>query len=104
MKSVFASAMIATAVSGIKPVSVPEYVAGFVYGMGGANHLDEFTSCFKGGQDSLGDIKKTLEDLKSGAHVKLALDVKKLRDDLKSELTLCQNMDEDLALIDSWAD
>ena len=65
MKSVFASAMIATAVSGIKPVSIPEYVTGFVYGMGGANDLDEFTSCFKGGQDFLGDIKKTFEDLKS---------------------------------------
>jgi hypothetical protein len=45
MKLIFASALVATVTVAIKPISVPEYLAGFLYGMTGNNHLDLINTC-----------------------------------------------------------
>ena len=45
MKLIFASALVATVAVAIKPISVPEYLAGFIYRMTGNNHLDLINTC-----------------------------------------------------------
>ncbi len=104
MKSIFASALLVAVTTAIKPVSAPEYLAGFIYGMSGANHLDKINTCFDGGKDSVGDIKKTIKDLKEMSKIKLALDAQKLRADFKKDKASCMEMDSDLALIEVWAE
>ena len=74
MKSVFTSVLFVAGATAVPGVGAGEYLAGFIYGMSGANHLDEINTCFNNATDSVGDIRKTIEDLKARSKVKLALD------------------------------
>lgn len=60
MKLIFASALVATVASAIKPISVPEYLAGFIYGITGNNHLDLINTCVENGDEFAADIKNTI--------------------------------------------
>ena len=44
----------------------PAWVAGFVYGMTGDNHLDEIEKCFTGSETLYNDAKKAWTDLNTG--------------------------------------
>ena len=37
-------------------LAVPEFVAGFIYGMTGDNHLEEIETCMQGGEDLIADV------------------------------------------------
>jgi len=45
MKLILESALVATVAVAFKPVSIPEYLAGFIQGMTGHNHLDLINTC-----------------------------------------------------------
>lgn len=53
----FATTMIIASASAMNVVSVPEWMAGFIYGMAGSNHLDELKSCFDGSEALVLDAK-----------------------------------------------
>jgi hypothetical protein len=44
----FATALIAAAASAFDLLAIPDYTAGFIYGMTGANHLEEIENCYSG--------------------------------------------------------
>jgi len=50
-KASFTSALIFASVSALDIVAVPDFTAGFIYGMTGANHLEEIETCYHGSQD-----------------------------------------------------
>ena len=50
MKSFAASAVIAASASAFDAMAVPDFVAGFIYGMTGDNHLSEIEACYQGGE------------------------------------------------------
>jgi hypothetical protein len=81
MKLIFASALVATVAVAIKPISVPEYLAGFIYGMTGNNHLDLINTCVKNADEFAVDIKNTIENLKEEKKLFFDFDLKKLRND-----------------------
>jgi len=64
MKLIFASALVATAAVAIKPLSVPEYLAGFIQGMTGHNHLDLINACVEKSDQLALDLKNTIEHLR----------------------------------------
>jgi hypothetical protein len=47
----FATALIAATAAACDPAAIPDYTAGFIYGMTGANHLEEIENCYNGSQD-----------------------------------------------------
>lgn len=49
---------------GFSVTSVPEFVAGFVYGMTGDNHLDEIQTCISGGEILATEIESAITDIK----------------------------------------
>jgi hypothetical protein len=56
----------AASVSALDLMAVPDFVAGFVYGMTGNNHLTEVEACYQGGEKIVTDSQIALADFKSG--------------------------------------
>ena len=48
------------------PEATADFVAGFIYGMTGDNHLTEIEACFQGGQLMYQEIENGIEDIKKG--------------------------------------
>lgn len=46
----FAAAAIAASASAFDAMAVPDWIAGFMYGMTGDNNLTEIEACFQGGE------------------------------------------------------
>lgn len=87
----------------INPVSVPEYVAGLMYGLTGENHLDELTKCLNTGDDLLKQAKVVAEDFE-GKHIIHGFeDLGTFASMLPSALSTCEGMDDDINQIKNWA-
>ena len=50
-------------------MAAPDFIAGFIYGMTGDNHLEEIETCMQGGEDLFTDINTVFEDFFSGEFV-----------------------------------
>ena len=48
MKS-FALSLLLSAANAVDVMAVPDYIAGWIYGMTGDNHLTEIETCYTGG-------------------------------------------------------
>lgn len=81
------------------------FAGGFVFGMTGENHLEELTSCYKGGDLLYKEIDFAIgriesdgwDNITQGA---LALAIAALQ--IPQDLHTCENMDEDIAAITEW--
>ena len=85
-------------------MAVPDFVAGFMYGMTGNNHLTEIESCFKGGQTLAGDAQAALNDIKHGNFIQGLKDFGTIIWDLPDGFSACTGMDDDIAAIEQWAE
>ena len=64
MKSFAATAVIAACASAFDAMAVPDFVAGFIYGMTGDNNLTEIEACFQGGEQIVSDSQAAVVDFK----------------------------------------
>ena len=64
----FAAAAIAASATAFDAVSVPEFIAGFMFGMTGDNNLAEIEACYQGGEQIVTDSQKAIADFKSGSY------------------------------------
>ena len=60
----FAAAAIAASASAFDAVSIPEFIAGFMFGMTGDNNLTEVEACYQGAQSLEPFIQKMIADVK----------------------------------------
>lgn len=88
---------------GLEAMAIPDYVAGFMYGMTGDNHLEEIEGCYTGGTSVISDAQEALNLIKQGKYKKGAADFWLVWHEVDNALTSCKNMDDDLAAIRSWA-
>jgi len=51
---------------GFPAVAIPDFVAGFIYGMTGDNDLTEITDCFHGSQSLYNEINNGINDIEKG--------------------------------------
>ena len=100
--AVCALAGVSSAVS-LDPLAVPDWIAGFVFGLTGDNHLSEIEQCYSGGQGLVTDAEKALADIKSGAFIAGIQDFGKVIWDLPDALQNCENMTDDIQKIEDWA-
>ena len=70
MKSFAAAAIAASTASAFDAMAVPDFVAGFMYGMTGDNHLTEIEACYQGGSQVVTDVQTALGDFTSGGFFK----------------------------------
>ena len=83
---------------------VPDYVAGFVYGMTGRNHLKEIEKCFHGSKTLANDAQAAIEDIKHLHFLQGVKDFGKIVWDLPDGFSACTGMDDDIADIEQWAE
>ena len=98
ISSIHASNGVATATA--------DFVAGFVYGMTGDNQLTEIEACFQGGELMYQEIDTGIEDIKKGGwnnDTQAALQFGLAILQIPQALNTCENMDQDIAAIESWA-
>jgi len=85
---------------------VPKFVAGFVLGMTGDNHLDEIETCIQGGEILATEVETAFKDImqhtKQG-YIQAGLQLAVALSQLGHTLDNCENMGDDVAAIESWA-
>ena len=84
-------------------MTVPDFVAGFVYGMTGDNHLTEIEACYQGGTEVVDDVQMAVSKIESGSYITGFAEIGKIIHEFPATLTTCKNMDDDIAAIESWA-
>ena len=103
MKTFAASAVIAASASAFDVLAVPDFVAGFIYGMTGDNHLTEVEACFQGGEQIVTDAQTAVSDFTSGNYFKGIKDAGTVWNEVGGAMTTCKGMDDDIKAIESWA-
>lgn len=103
MKTFAASAVIAASASAFDAMAVPDFVAGFIYGMTGDNHLAEIEACYQGGEQIVTDSQTAIADFEAGDFFKGIKDAGTVWNELGSAMTTCEGMGDDVAAIESWA-
>ena len=87
-------------------MSAADFVAGFMFGMTGQNHLTEIEACYQGGELMVGEIETGVADFKKGGTDNIMqgiLEFGLVALQVPQTLTTCKGMDEDVAAIKSWA-
>ena len=83
-----------------------DFVAGFMYGMTGDNHLTEIEACFNGGELMYQEVENGIADIKKGGvdnDVQAALQFALVALQIPQALNTCENMQDDIQAIESWA-
>eukprot|EP00354_Favella_ehrenbergii_P003814 CAMPEP_0170455760 /NCGR_PEP_ID=MMETSP0123-20130129/3613_1 /TAXON_ID=182087 /ORGANISM="Favella ehrenbergii, Strain Fehren 1" /LENGTH=479 /DNA_ID=CAMNT_0010718997 /DNA_START=15 /DNA_END=1454 /DNA_ORIENTATION=+ len=83
-----------------------DFVAGFIFGMTGDNHLTEIEACYAGGALMTAEIETGIADIKKGGvdnDIQAAMQFGLAILQIPQALSTCKNMDEDIAAIESWA-
>jgi len=96
MKTFAASAVIAVSASAFDVMAVPDFVAGFIYGMTGDNNLTEIEACFQGGEQLVTDAQTAISDFTSGNFFKGIKDAGTVWNEVGSSMTTCKGMDDDI--------
>lgn len=82
-------------------------LAGFIYGMTTQNHLTEIESCYTGSVEMEQELMTAIGDFKAGGWNYITQGVLELLLvglQMPQELNTCENMQDDLSAIASWAD
>lgn len=105
MRTTFTTAAIiaTTSAATLDAMAVPDWVAGFIYGLTGDNHLTEIEQCITGGQGLADDAEAALAKIKSGEFIKGAEAIGKVVNEFPDALVNCESMGDDLAAIEDWA-
>ena len=99
----FAAAVLAASATAFDAMAVPDFIAGFMYGMTGDNQLTEIEACFQGGQQIVTDAQTAIADFSSGSWFAGLKELGTVWNEVGSAMTTCQGMDDDIAAIEQWA-
>ena len=100
MKS-FAAAILAASTSALS--IHPDYFAGYLYGMTGANHLDEMKGCFDSSYLVAEEVHDMLGDLEHANFLKAFELFHKLKNQLPNAIQTCESIDDDKKTVHDWA-
>ena len=70
----FAAAAIAATTASADAMAAPEFIAGFIYGMTGDDHLTEIEACYDGGDTLMTDTQTAMTECESGDYYKCLVD------------------------------
>lgn len=90
----------------ISVMAIPDFVAGFVYGLTGDNHLTEIEACYTGGEVLATEIETGIADIKHGGtdyDIQAGLQFALAATQIPIALNTCENMGDDITAIEQWA-
>ena len=70
-------------------MTVPDYIAGFIYGMTGDNHLSEIEACYNGSTDFVSKAQSAVADIQAGHYVKGTSEIGQLINEWPTALATC---------------
>jgi len=79
----------ATQAVSLDVMAIPDFIAGFMFGFTGENHLAEIEQCYSGGEGLLNDVQSALSDIKAGSFVKGIEDIGMVINDFPDALANC---------------
>ena len=85
-------------------MAIPDFVAGFLYGFTGDNHLTEVEACYAGAKLEASEFEAALAALEAGDMIKAIRDFKKAVNDMTEDLAPCHAMQDDVAALKAWAE
>lgn len=83
--------------------AVPEFAAGFLFGMVGDNHLTEFQTCMKSSDQLVPYIDAFITDLESFKIIAAFENFEKFLFHFQEDVAPCKNVSDDVAAIEAWA-
>jgi len=90
----------------ITALAIPDFVAGFVYGLTGDNNLLEIEACYAGGEVMETEILAGIADIKIGGtdhDIQAGLQFALAATQIPTALHTCEGMTDDLNAIEKWA-
>jgi len=90
----------------ITALAIPDFVAGFVYGLTGDNNLAEIEACYQGGEVMATEIEAGIADIKIGGtdhDIQAGLQFALAATQIPTALKTCEGMTDDLNAIEQWA-
>merc|ERR1712176_1637588 len=87
MRTFAAAAIAATASADL--TAVPDFIAGFIYGMTGDNDLTEIEACYQGGDQVVTDVKTAVADFNSGNMFQGLKEMSVAWNEIGSAMTTC---------------
>jgi hypothetical protein len=90
----------------IAALAIPDFVAGFVYGLTGDNNLEEIEACYQGGEVMATEIEAGIADIKIGGtdhDIQAGLQFALAATQIPVALNTCEGMTDDLNAIEQWA-
>ena len=84
-------------------MAAPDFVAGFIYGMTGDNHLTEIEACYNGGYQIVKDSQTALAEFKAGQYFAGLKEAGFVWSEVDSSLITCKGMSDDIAAIELWS-
>ena len=90
----------------ISALAIPDFVAGFVYGLTGDNNLTEIEACYQGGDVVATEIQAGIADIKVGGtdhDIQAGLQFALAATQIPIALNTCEGMTDDLNAIEQWA-
>ena len=84
-------------------MSAPDFVAGFIYGMTGDNHLTEIEACAKFSQEEVLHAQDAVKKIESGDYTTGFIELGQVINQIPDALSNCQNMGGDIDAIENWA-
>lgn len=83
--------------------SVPEFAAGFLYGMVGDNHLAEFQTCMTSSDQLVPYMQAFITDLESFKIIAAFENFDKFLFHFQEDVAPCKNVSDDMTAIKEWA-
>jgi len=90
----------------ISALAIPDFVAGFVYGLTGDNNLTEIEACYQGGEVMAAEIEAGIADIKIGGtdhDIQAGLQFALAATQIPIALKTCEGMGDDISAIEQWA-
>ena len=88
--------------AGFGPMSVPNYIAGFLYGLTGDLELATIEDCYSESSDLISIIDKFIYDVKHKNLIGAYRKIEKFRRNLDQAVDSCQGFKDDLKLMGDW--
>jgi len=84
--------------------AVPEFAAGFLYGMVGDNHLSEFQTCMNSSEELVQYANQFLTNLEHLKIIAAFEDFEKFLFHFQMDVAPCKNVGDDVKAIEEWAE
>merc|ERR1712228_108513 len=84
-------------------VTIPDFLAGFMFQITGDNKMTEIEACYQGGDEIVVDAEAAPNDIKGGQYIAGVKAIGKIVGEVPDALSTCEGMQDDIAKLEAYA-